>query len=127
MNTYRISIEGAGNGVRTAKGKNLQSAFASLGYTGFKVNGMKIHIPGAPGHESNYYARIIAGVHNGHKFNDEEIKEGDLVVNTENKKAKAIPIIKAENGVLVLDLLAVNPRSWFGTSPLREKHKKVVK
>lgn len=126
MNTYSISIGGAGNGTRTAKGKNLQSAFSSLGYTGFKVNGMKIHIPGAPGHDSNYYATLIEGTHNGHNFNSDEIKEGDLVINLENKKAKPIPIIKAENGVLVLDLLAVNPRSWFGTSPLRNKHKKII-
>ena len=56
MNTYLISRQG---GTRTTKGKDLQSAFSSLGYTGFKVNGMKIEIPGAPGHETNYSAVLI--------------------------------------------------------------------
>jgi len=64
--------------------------------------------------------------HNGVEYCDDEVKEGDLVINIEYKKSEPMRVMKHENGTLGIDLLKVNPLSWFHWTPLRKKHKKVV-
>lgn len=65
-------------------------------------------------------------IHNGVEYCDDEPREGDLVINIEYKKSEPMRVMKHENGTLGIDLLKVNPLSWFHWTPLRKKHKKVV-
>ncbi len=62
MNSYKITL---GSGHRTAKGKDINEAFKSLGYNNdFKVfpngfNKFRIELSGSKGHETTYFAEKL--------------------------------------------------------------------
>ena len=118
-----------GLGGRESSGENVEEAFGKLGYTNFTVVQDKtfyplytINIDGNPGHESTYRAKLISGIHNGYKFNSDEVKPGDLTIDVTKDDSEPIEVIEAENGAL-----GFKSKGWFTWIPYREqKHKKVV-